>query len=141
MAKEVLRNATLSVNGVDLSDHCSSVTLEDSAAEVDFTSFGSGYSEFGQGLRDSTITASLFNDHDASSVADTLQPLYESGGTFSVAVKPDRAGTVIYRQVSRLFTNPLLAGGVGEANTVDVTFRNGGTAGVTRGSVSAGTVI
>jgi hypothetical protein len=138
MAKEVLRNATLLVNGVNLSDHCSSITLEDSAAEVDFTAFGSGYQEFGQGLRDSTITADLYNDHAASSVADSLQPLYESGGTFAVVVKPDLAGTVKYTQVSRLFTNPLLSGGVGDANTVSVTFRNGGTAGVVRGSAAAG---
>lgn len=138
MAKEVLRDATIVINGVNLTDHCSSITLEDSAAEVDFTAFGSGYQEFGQGLRDSTITADFYNDHAASSVADTLQPLYESGGTFTVVVKPSLAGTVKYTQISRLFTNPLLSGGVGEANSVSVTLRNGGTAGVTRGSSAAG---
>lgn len=137
MAKEVLRNATLLVGGVSLSNHTSSVTLEDTAAEVDFTAFGSGYQEFGQGLRDSTITADLFNDHALASVADTLQPFYESGGTVEVVCKPDLAGTVKYTQTSRLFTNPLLSGGVGEANTVSVTFRNGGTAGITRGSCAA----
>ena len=140
MAKEVLTNATLLVNGVDLSDHTSSISLEDSAGEVDVTSFSaSEYSEFLAGLKDATITATLFNDHAAASVADTLQPLYDSGGTFTVRVKPDRQGTVAYSMVSRLYSNPLLSGGVGEANTIDVTFRHGGTAGVTRGSVAAGT--
>lgn len=134
MAKEVLRNVKITVNAVDLSDHCSSVTLESSADEVEFTSFGAGFREYGQGLKDSTITASFFNDHAASSVADTLQPLYASGGTFAVKVWPDAAGTVVYTQTSRLYSNPTLAGAVGEANTIEATFRNGGTAGITRGT-------
>lgn len=140
MAKEVLTNSSLLVNSVNLSDHCSSITLEDTAEEVDFTAFSaSEYRENGPGLKDATITATLFNDHAAASVADTLQPLYDSGGTFTVRVKPDVQGTVAYTMVSRLYSNPLLAGGVGEANTIDVTFRNAGTAGVTRGSLAAGT--
>lgn len=134
MAKEVLRNVKITVNSVDLSDHCSSVSLESEADEVEFTAFGAGFREFGQGLKDSTITATFFNDHAASSVADTLQPLYASGGTFAVKVWPDAAGTVVYTQVSRLYSNPTLAGEVGEANTIDATFRNGGTAGITRGT-------
>jgi hypothetical protein len=135
VAKEVLRDVKITVNNVDLSDHASSVTMEDSAEEVDFTSFGpSGYREFGQGLKDSTITVTYFNDHAASSVADTHQSLYTSGGTFNVKIWPDRAGTVVYTQLSRLYTNPLVTGGVGEANTIDVTYRNAGTAGITRGT-------
>ena len=132
MPKEVLINAKITVNAVDLSDHCSSITIEDSADEVEFTSFGDSYRDFGQGLKDSTISASFFNDHAASSVADTLQALYTSGGTFAVKVWPDAAGTVVYTQVSRLFTNPTLAGAVGDANTIEATFRNAGTAGVAR---------
>ena len=134
MAKEVLINAKITVNAVDLSDHCSSITIEDSADEVEFTSFGDGYRDFGQGLKDSTITASFFNDHAASSVADTLQTFYNSGGTFDVKVWPNSAGTVVYTQRSRLFSNPTLAGAVGDANTIDATFRNAGTAGISRGT-------
>lgn len=140
MAKEVLTNATLLVNSVNLSDHTSSVSLEDSAEEVDFTGFSaSEYREFGAGLKDATISATLFNDHASGSVADTLQPLYDSGGSFTVRVKPDLQGTVAYTMHARLFTNPLLAGAVGDANSIDVTFRHAGTAGITRGSVAAGT--
>lgn len=135
MAKEVLRNVKITVGGVDLSDHASSVTLEDTADEVDFTAFGpSGYREFGQGLKDSTVSVTFFNDHAAASVADTLQSYYSSGGTFAVKVWPDRDGTIVYTQVSRLFSNPTLAGAVGDANTIDATFRLAGTAGITRGT-------
>jgi hypothetical protein len=134
MAKEVLRNVKITVNSVDLSDHCSSVTIESSADEVEFTSFGAGFREFGQGLKDATINASYFNDHAAASVADTHQPFYASGGTFTVKVWPDAAGTIAYTMVSRLYQNPTVAGAVGDANTVDVTYRNAGTAGITRGT-------
>jgi hypothetical protein len=134
MPKEVLTNVKLTVNSVDLSDHCSSVTLESSADEVELTAFGAGFREFAQGLKDATITASFFNDHAASSVAATLQPLFASGGTFAVKVWPDAAGTIVYTQTSRLYQNPMLAGAVGDANTIDATFRNAGTAGITRGT-------
>lgn len=134
MAKEVLRNVKLLVNNVDLSDHTSSVEIDTSADEVEFTSFGAGFREFGQGLKDATITATMFNDHAAGSVADTLQPLYSAGSTFPVKVWPDAAGTIVYSMTSRLYSQPTLAGGIGDANQLDVTFRNAGTAGITRGT-------
>lgn len=140
LAKEVLTNSSILVNSVNLSDHCSSIGMEDSAEEIDFTAFSaSEYREHGAGLKDATISATFFNDHAAGSVADTLQPLYDSGGTFTVRIKPDVQGTVAYTMLSRLFSNPLLSGAVGEANTIDATFRVAGTAGITRGSVAAGT--
>ena len=134
MAKEVLTAVKITVNAVDLSDHCSSVTLESSADEVEFTSFGAGYREQAQGLKTSTITADFFNDHASASVADTIQPFYDSGGTFTVKVWPNSSGTIVYTQVSRVYNKPLLAGGVGEANTISATFTNAGSAGITRGT-------
>jgi hypothetical protein len=140
MAKEVLTRASVLVNSVDLSDHASSVEIASEAEEVDVTSFGlSGFKEFIPGMKDATVTVSFFNDHAAGSVADTLQPLFTSGGTFALRIKPDVSGTVAYTMTARLYSNPTLAGAVGEANTIDVTFRNGGTAGITRGSIAAGT--
>lgn len=139
MAKQVLRNAYISVNGVNLSDHCSSVTLDDSAEEVDFTTFSSSaYREFGQGMKDASISADFFNDFATGSVDATLYPLYDSGGTFTVIVKPDGGATSStnpsYTQISRLYTYSGLNGAVGDPNTTSVVFRNGGTAGITRGT-------
>jgi hypothetical protein len=90
-------------------------------------------------LKDGNITVTFFNDHAAGSVADTLQPLYTSGGTFPLRIKPDVAGTVAYTMTARLYNNPLLNGAVGDANTIDVTFRNAGTLGIVRGSIAANT--
>lgn len=135
MAKEVLRNVKITVNSVDLTDHCSSVTLDDTADEVEVTAFGTdGYRDYLQGLKTAGIEAEFFNDHAASSVADTLQPLYDSGGTFGVKVWPDAEGTIVYTQISRMYSNPMLAGAVGDANTISAKFAHAGTAGITRGT-------
>jgi len=135
MSKEVLTNVKITVGGVDLTDHCSSVTLDDTADEVELTAFSTeGYREYSQGLKTSSIDADFFNDHAASSVADTLQAHYSSGGTFAVKVWPDASGTIVYTQVSRLFSNPILAGAVGDANTISASFKCAGTAGITRGT-------
>jgi hypothetical protein len=139
MAKQVLRNAKITVNGVDLSDHASSVTLEDSAEEVDFTSFSSsGYREFGQGLKTATITAEFFQDYATGSVDATHYPLYASGGTFDVVVVPENttvsSTNPSYTMRSRIYTYGGVAGAVGDANTVSITYNNAGTAGITRGT-------
>lgn len=135
MPKEVLTNAKITVNAVDLTDHCSSLTIESSAEEQDLTTFSTaGFRDIWQGLKDATISATYFNDHAASSVADTHQPFFTSGGTFAVKVWPDASGTVVYTMTSRLFQYPALAGAVGEANTIEVGYRNAGSAGITRGT-------
>lgn len=135
MPKEVLTNVRITVNAVDLTANCSSVTIDQSAEEIDFTAFSTaGFREIAQGLKDATISATYFNDHDAGSVAATHQPLFASGGTFGVKVWPNAAGTIVYTMTARLFSNPSLAGAVGEANTTELTYRNAGTAGITRGT-------
>jgi hypothetical protein len=140
MAKEVLTQASVLVNSVDLSDHASSFSMESDADEVDVTAFStSDFRDYLPGMKDASITVTFFNDHAAGSVADTLQPLFTSGGTFPLRIKPDIAGTVAYTMTSRLYSNPLVNGSVGDANTIDVTFRNSGTLGIVRGSIAANT--
>ena len=143
MAKQILRDAYIQVNGVDLSDHCSSITVETSAEEVDLTAFGdSGYREFGQGFKDATITATFFQDYASANVHATLQPLYDTGGTFAVHVKSSNDTTTstnprISLTTARMFGYSPLAGAVGEASTTDVSFRNAGTAGITYGTTGS----
>lgn len=140
MAKQILRDGYIQVNGVDLSDHCSSVTIEATVDDVDLTSFTtSGYREIGQGFKDATITATFFQDYAAASVHQTLQPLFDSGGTFSVHVKPTQSTTSATNPrmtmgTARMFGYSPLSGAVGEASTMDVAFRNAGTAGLTYGT-------
>ena len=140
MAKFANRNNFIQVNGVNLSDHCSSINVESSAEDVDLTAFGpSGYREIAQGFKDAEITATFYQDYQAASVHATLQPLYDSGGTFAVYVKADAGSTTstnprVELVTARLFGYSPLAGAVGDASSMDVTFRNAGTAGITYGT-------
>jgi hypothetical protein len=143
VAKFVLKDGFIEVNGVNLSDHCSSVTVESTADDVDLTAFTTaGYREYGVGFKSATITATFFQDYAAASVHATLQPLYDSGGTFSVNVKPTQAVTSatnprISLTTARMFGYNPLAGGVGDASTFDTEFRNAGTAGITYGTTGS----
>jgi hypothetical protein len=143
MAKFVLRDGYIQVNGVNLSDHCSEITVESSADEVDLTAFGSAaYREFGQGFKDATISATFFQDYAAASVHQTLQPLYDAGGTFALYVKATTSATSSTNPrmelgTARMFGYNPLAGAVGDASTMQVEFRNAGTAGLTYGTTGS----
>jgi hypothetical protein len=129
MAKVILKDASITVNSVDLSTRCDSVTIEDSAEEQDVTTFqGNGYREFAQGLKDATITASFFQDFASGSVHSTLNALYQSGNTFPVVVKGDDASVGAenpsFTMTARLYSYSPLSGSVGEPSKIEATFRN-----------------
>lgn len=136
MAKFVLKNAFISVDGVTLSDHISSVTIETTFDEVDVTAFGATYKEILQGLGDATITLSVFQDFAAASVDATLWPLSQSGATFAVAVRASSAAASAtnpqYNMTGVLLNYSPIAGAVGAASTTDVTIRNSAAVGLTR---------
>lgn len=140
MAKFTLTNAYVAINGTAISDHCSSVSVEDTAEEIDFTSFSSNaYREFGGGLKDANITFTIFQDYAASSVYSILQPLYASGGTFGIVVRPNAALAVSAtnpeaRMTGRLFSFNPIGGAVGDAATSEISVRNAGTAGLVMGT-------
>jgi hypothetical protein len=138
VAKFVIKDAVITVNAVDLSDHCSSVTVEGTTDEVDVTSFtAASYREFTDGFKDATITATFFQDFAASEVDATLQPLWANGTEFAVTVKHRSTATsgsnpLYSLPVAKLYSYSPIAGGVGDASSFDATFRNAGTAGLTR---------
>lgn len=136
MAKFVLKDASVTVNSVNLSNHISSVTIESSFDEVDVTAFGSTYKEILQGMGDGTITLSVFQDFAAASVDATLWPLSQSGASFPVVVKPTSAAVSAtnpsYTMTAVLLSFNPIAGAVGEASTTDVTLRNSSATGIVR---------
>lgn len=138
MAREVIKAGKVLINSVDLTDHVTQVTLTDSADEVETTNLaGTGYRSYTVGLKTASVTCTFQVDHATSSVMDTLQPLYDStsGTIFPVKVWPSATGTIVYTLGSaQLYEKPLWGGAVGDLATVDVTFANGGTAGITRGT-------
>jgi hypothetical protein len=135
VAKHVLGpNTTVSINGTDISDHVTNVTLEDSREEVDVTGFNEDFREFTGGLRDASISMTVLQDYASSSVDATISPLYYNDTAGTVKVNPDTSGTVVYTMIAKPYGWSPVSGGVGDANTIDVTFRNSGTVGLTRGT-------
>lgn len=138
MGKVILKDASIKINGVDLSDHSSKVTIATQFNEVDVTAFGALYKEIAQGLGDASITVDFFQDFTAANVDATLWPLSQSGSVFPIVVKPTSA-TV--SATNPTFTmqgilsdyNPI-DGSVGAASVTSVKFSNADQSGVVRGT-------
>lgn len=138
MAKQVLKNAYVSVDGTNLSDHVSSVTIEANADKVEFTGFSANYREYGQGLKDANISIEVFQDYASASVDQVIAPLHTSGGTFALIIRPDSAAKSAtnpeYTMTAKVYDYSPLNGAVGDANTTSISFANAGTAGLARGT-------
>lgn len=88
---QVITNATVKVNSVDLSSHITKVTLSTTVAEVTTTTFGNTAVRRVGGLRDNSVALDFNQDFAAASVEATLYPLL--GSTALVEVWPDGTST------------------------------------------------
>jgi hypothetical protein len=130
MAKLVLTNSVVTLNGTDISNDVAAITLSTTAAEVPTTSFGSGGAVTRvAGLIDNSVTLSLHNEY--SSVEGLIYPLVGSTAV-TMVIKP--AGTANAGTASPHYTFSVLVtewspvnGAVGELNTADVTWPISGT--------------
>ena len=130
MAKLVLTNSVVTLNGTDISNDVAAITLSTSAAEVPTTSFGSGGAVTRvAGLIDNSVTLSLHNEY--SSVEGLIYPLVGSTAV-TMVIKP--AGTAAAGTASPHYSFSVLVtewspvnGAVGELNTADVTWPISGT--------------
>ena len=92
MAKLVLTNAYVTINGVDLSDSIASVTLSTSRDAVETTAFGStGARTRVAGLIDNSVTLEFHQDFASGEVEATIYPLL--GTATAVVVKPNGSVT------------------------------------------------
>lgn len=129
-------NAKVIVNGVDLSDHTTSVTVETTRDEVDVTAMGAVQKVVTPGLGDGTISATFLQDYAAGSVDATLQGLSTTTTPFVVEVRPVNAArsttNPAYVMTCLMYGYPPIGGSVGDALTVDVSFRNAAQTGLQR---------
>lgn len=136
MAKTVLRNAFISVNSVDLSNHFSQVEIDIKNDEVDVTGYGAANKETLLGLGDATISGTVFQDFSEGSVDATLHALAGSNEPFTVIVRPDSAAksktNPEYKMQAVLPDYKPVSGAVGAASTTQVTFRNASETGIER---------
>jgi hypothetical protein len=128
MAKLVLRDCYIEVDGTDFSSHVSSVTINLSKDEIDTTNFGGDGRERAHGLKDDSFEVTFQQDFDANSVDDVLYPLWDNEDEFVVKVRPRRgSGSAApdnpeYSATCILLEYTPLAGDVGDLSTTDVTF-------------------
>jgi hypothetical protein len=115
----------LKINAVDLSDHVTSVTLNQSADELEVTAMGDLSHKFVKGLESATLTVSFLNDQAATSVLDTLSDAF--GTTVAFKMVQDKVPAV--SATNKLFTGDILInnltpinGAVGDMSTQDITF-------------------
>ena len=125
MAITLNNKVGLKINNVDLSDHVTSVTLNQSFAELPVTAMGDSSEKFVKGLETATLTVSFLNDQAATSVLDTLSDAY--GTTVAWKLLQDK-GTAV-SATNKLFTGDILVnnltpinGAVGDMSTQDITF-------------------
>jgi len=124
MARIVLTNAVVKINGVDLSDHVASVELAQEVEEVETTAFGDTARTRTGGLANNSLSLDFHQHFASAAVDDTLNALV--GGTASFEVLP--AGTAVGATKPRYTGTVLLtewtpvSGAIGELATASVTW-------------------
>lgn len=136
MSKFVLKNAVITVDGDDISDHVSEVTIETSRDEVEVTAFGASNKEFLAGLGDATITMTVFQDFASDEIDQNMYQHSIEDSPFEVTVRPTNAVVSAtnpeYSMQALLYNYSPIAGAVGEASTTELTFRNASSTGLVR---------
>lgn len=124
MARIVLTDAKITVNGVNLSAFCTSVTLNTTTDIVETTAFSSTAAKTRiAGLQDNSVSFEWTQDYGTSLVEATIYPLL--GQTTTVVVSP--TSTTSATSPSYSFTALIsewqpLSGGVGELATASTSF-------------------
>jgi hypothetical protein len=136
MAKIILTDARVEVNGVNLSSNVQSVSVETTRDQVEVTAMGAANKVYAPGLGDATITVTFFADYAAGSTDATLSPLAGTSTPFTVKVRPTSGAITTtnpeYQLTALMYGYTPLAGSVGDASTTDVTFANAAQTGLVR---------
>jgi len=126
MSVLVLKDASVTINGVDLSDHVTSVTINYSAEILDKTAMGANSKSKVAGLKDASAEIEFNQDFAAAKVDATLFPLV-GAAAFPVIIKPTSGAT---SETNPAFTGngllesyPPLGGGVGEVAKTSATIQ------------------
>ncbi len=115
----------LKINNIDLSDHVTSVTLNQAFEELEITAMGDTSRKYVKGLETGTLTVSFLNDQAAGEVLPTLTGAF---GT-TVAWKAINDSVTAVSATNQLFSGDLLVnnltpvnGATGDLSTMDITF-------------------
>lgn len=131
MAIFVLKNASVTVNAVDLSAYVTSVTVDYKVDAIETTAMGATGHSYTGGLQANTVTVNLNQDFAATKVEATIFPLV--GTTTTLVVKAD-SGAVSATNPSYTVTGAYLEGSqpvngaVGDLAAMSLSFTGGSLA-------------
>lgn len=127
MAKFIMQNVIVKVNGTDLSDHAFNVSTPQTRDRIDVSGFNAtGAKEFLPGASDATATVQFLQDFASSKVHEVINPLYQNSSTFSLQIWPNgsitSATNPVYQGTAALFTYTGLDGELGNRSEISVEF-------------------
>ncbi len=119
---EVIKDPFLSINGVDLSDQVSEITLNFALDEIESTASGDTCHVYVPGLEKPTASAKMFRNYGAGSVDEVLWNARGTVVAFVMRRKQAAKGTDNPEFTFQGFvgTIPLMSGAVGTAEEVTV---------------------
>ena len=89
MAKFLLTDGYVSINGVDLSTYGFGLQTPQTREQVDVSGFNStGAKEYLAGSRDDSAIISFLQDFAGSKVHQTVSPLFQNSSTFGFEIRP-----------------------------------------------------
>ena len=124
MSKLVLTKQSITIGGIDLSDHINNITLETKYDIIETTTFGSTSKSRVAGLADNSVSLDFMQDFGSSSVESTIYPLL--GTATTIVIKPV-AGTTTTTNPQYTISAVVsdwtpLKGGIGQLATASVTW-------------------
>ena len=124
MAIYLSNGVVVTLNSVDLSNHCTAVSINRSFEELTVTAMGDTAQKYAKGLEASTITIDFLNDTAAANVNATLQAAW--GTTVPLTIKQTSAAisaTNPEYQTTVLVNNTQdVNGAVGDISSQSITF-------------------
>jgi hypothetical protein len=124
MAIFLSNDVQVTLNAVDLTDHCTSASISRVFDELEVTAMGDTSHVFVKGLEASTITLDFLNDTATSNVLQTLQAAW--GTTVALTLKQTSGATSatnpLYSTTVLLNNTTDINGAVGDISTQSITF-------------------
>jgi hypothetical protein len=126
MAKFVMKDLTVSINGTDLSDHVTEISVEVRQPEVDTTAFGTGARTYVSGIKEGSLTVSFQSDFVTGSVNKTVGPLL---GSFATVVASGTLGGTAASGTAVCYVNSVqpIGGAIGDLAVQNLTWPTNGT--------------
>ncbi|MFA5866919.1 MAG: radical SAM protein [Actinomycetota bacterium] len=122
----VLKDASVVLNGVDLSDHVKQVETPYEVAAQDATAMGSSTKKSIPGLKDAKVSLTFLQDFATAKVDATIWPLYNAGTSFVLVIKPTSAAVSAtnpsYTQTVFVKNYNPISGAVGSIADVKIDF-------------------